>query len=246
MGHRRFHHSHQQTDVHAADHSQKGFALITLLAILPLALTLVASLAYSYVALRKKSLAQSHCVQQASLLQRELKSTLESLLKLNKRAKTLRRQREIADKTFDVAVKSKIPQAIAAASAARTAVYLQQVELRGEQERLLHQADIQRGTGERQLRQKILPLRGRNLIAKKSYWRSLAVEAVPSDSLTPDYVPLPAFERFQQQKYRFDVPLDPYDKIVQATECSVSITGKENAWKVQILAANARSNWSWF
>jgi hypothetical protein len=185
-------------------------------------------------------------VQQASRLQKELKSTLESLLKLNKRAQTLRRQREIVDKAFDVAVKSKIPQAIAAASAAKTAVYLQQVELHGEQQRLLHQGDIQRRAGERQLRQKILPLRGRNLIAQRSYWRPLAVEAVPPNSLTPNYVPLPAFERFQQQKYRFDVPLDPYDEIVQATECSVSITGKENAWKVQILAASARSNWSWF
>jgi hypothetical protein len=211
-----------------------------------LALTLVASLAYGYVALRKKSLAQAHCVQQASLLQTELKSTLEALLKLNKRAKALRRRREIADKALDAAVKSKIPQAVAAAGAAWTAVYLQQVELRGEQERLLRTAGVQRETGERQLRQKISALRARNLIAKKSYWRALAVEAVPPDSLTPDYVPLPAFERLQQQKYRFDVALDPYGKIVQATECSVSITGKENAWKVQILAANARSNWSWF
>lgn len=209
-------------------------------------MTVIAALACGYAVLRKKALAQSHCVQQASQLQSELKSTFESLLKLNKRARALRRQREVADKAFRAAVKSKIPQAIAAASALKTAVHLQQIELRGEQQRLLHTADIQREAGERRLRQKILPLRGRNLIARKFYWRPLAVEAVPPASLTPDYVPLPTFAHLQQQKYRFDVALDPFGKIVQATECSVSIKGKENAWKVQILAASARSNWSWF
>ena len=213
---------------------------------LPLALTLVASVVYGYMVLRKKSLAQSHCVQQASLLQRDLKANLESLLKLNPRARALRRQREVADRALKAAIQSKVPAAIAAATAAWTAVYLQQVELRGQQEQLLRQAEIRREVGQRQLREKIYPLRARNMIAKKMYWRSLAVEAVPPTSLTPDYVPLPAFPNLQQQKYRFDVPLDPLGKIVQKTECSVSITGKEKAWKVQILAANARSNWPWF
>jgi hypothetical protein len=217
-----------------------------MLALIPLAMTLVASLGYGFVVLRKKSLAQSQCVQQASILQKELKGTLDSLLNLNPRAKALRRKREAAERALDVAVKSKVPHLIAAATAAKTAVYLEQLALRSNQERLLKIADVQRDAGERRLRERTRSLHIRNFRAKKIFWRSLAVAAEPPGSLTPDYIPVPGFSKFQQHKFRFDVPLDPYGKIIQPAECSVSLAGKEKAWQVQILAANARSNWSWY
>lgn len=246
MGYSRIHHQDQQTNFYATNSAEKGFALVTMLALIPLVMTLVASLAYGLIILRKKSLAQSHCVQQASIMQNELKGTLEALLKLNPRAKVLRRKKELTDRAFKAALKSKVPHLIAAAAAAKTAVYLEQAALRSAQEKLLRTADLQRTSGERRLRQKIRSLRVRNFAGKKSYWRSLAVEPVPAASLTPDYIPLPGFEKFQQHKFHFDVPLDPYEKIVQTTECKVSLSGKEKAWQVQILAANRRSNWSWY
>lgn len=246
MGYSRIHHPNQQANFDAPNSKEKGFALVTMLALVPLAMTLVASLAYGLVILRKKALAQSHCIQQASILQNELKGTLDSLLKLNPRAKVLRRKREMADRAFDAAVKSKVPHLIAAATAAKTAVYLEQLALRAQQEKLLKSADLQRNIGERRLRERVRSLRVHNFVAQKMYWRALAVEAVPPASLTPDYIPLPAFSRLQQQKFRFTVPLDRYGKINQPSECSVSLAGKEKAWQVQILAANARSNWSWY
>ncbi len=242
----KFFNPHRQTNVHAPDRSQKGFALVALLALVPFAMTLIISLVLGLFILKRKSLAQAHCVQQASLLQNELKGTLESLLKLNPRATRLRRQRDIADKALKAAISSANPYAIALAQAAWTAVFLQQTALRSQQQLLLKKAERQRDTGHRNLREKLNSLHVRNLNSRKYYWRALAVEAVPLTSLTPDYRPLPGFSLLQQHRFRFDVALDPQGKLIQSTECSVSLNGKEKAWKVQILAANARSNWSLF
>lgn len=238
--------SHRQANRNAPDLAQKGFALVSLLALIPLTAALVISLSAGLFMMKRKSLAQAHCVQQGALLQKELNGTLDKLLKLNRAATVLRRQRDLADKALKAAILLANPYAIAAARAAWTAVFLEQTALAAKQQALLRQADQQRNTGHRQLRDKLRELHVRNVTSRKYYWRSLAVEASPITSLTPDYKPLPGFKQWQQHRFRFEVPLDPYAKIIQATECSVSLTGKEKEWKVQILAANARSNWSLF
>src|SRR4051812_42740243 len=73
----------------------QGFALVSLLALLPLFLTVLIALGAALFIFKKKSLAQAICVQQAARLQSDLSQTLEKLLRLNPRATSLRSQREL-------------------------------------------------------------------------------------------------------------------------------------------------------
>lgn len=203
--------------------------------------------------MKRKSLAQAHCVQQAAQLQNQLKDTLDKLLRLNPKAKALRAQREAADNALKAALSSANPYAIAAAQAYWAAVVLQQVALKTQQQALLARAENQRQAGHRQLRERLTSLRVTAVDSRQFYWRALAVEAHPPSSLTPDYNPLPMFESMQQHRFRFQVDLRPAFAAVlpslnlrQYTECSVTLKGQPNQWKLKIVAANAPSSWSWF
>lgn len=226
---------------------------MTLICLAPLAAALIVGLCCSFYFLKRKALAQAHCVQQASVLQTELKGTLDKLLRLNPRAKALRAQREAADSALKAALSSANPYAIAAAQAYWAAVVLQQLALRTQQQALLSQATQQRHSGHRQLRERLQLMRVSGVDSRKYYWRALAVEARPPASLTPDYDPLPMFETFQQHRFRFQVDLrPPFARILpslnlrQIAECSVTLKGREKQWKLQVVAASAASKWSWF
>ncbi len=203
--------------------------------------------------MKRKSLAQAHCVQQASVLQMELKDTLDKLLRLNPKSKSLRAQRDMADKALQRAVASANPYAMAAAKAYWMAVVVQQLALRSKQQALLARADQQRHYGHRQLRDRLRSLGVSKVASRKYYWRALAVEASPPASLTPNYEPLPVFSYMQQHRFRFEVDLRPKFASVlrgmdlrQTTECSVSLKGEHRKWELQIVAANAPSKRSWF
>ena len=235
---------------HPADTSEQGFALVTLIALVPLCAAAVVALCSGLYILKRKSLAQSHCVQQASQTQNELKETLERLLRLNPQAKTLRAKRQAADEGLKAALSSANPYAIAAAQAYWSAVVLQQTALRARQQALLSRAEVQRRSGYRKLRERIRSLSTSATEARRYYWRPLAVEANPPATLTPDYEPIPLFSTLQQQRFKFLIELKPpfarslsSAGIKQIAECSVTLEEKENKWKLKILAANAPSSW---
>ena len=232
--------------------SEQGFVLVTSLTLVPLLLALLMALYASFYILKKKSLAQSHCVQQASLLQRDLRQTLDDLLRLNSRATNLRQQRQAADQGLKAALSSANPYVIAAAKAYWVAVFLQQTALASQQQALLRRADQQRQSGQRQIHEQLRRLNVRRVESRRYYWRALAVEAQPAWSLTPDYKTLPLFPTLQQHRFRFAVDLRPSfahsvlpREINQITECSVTLKGQKDKWKIQVLAASALSNWSW-
>lgn len=226
---------------------EQGFALVNLLILVPLLLSLFFALsAYLYI-LKRKSLAQAACVHQAAVMQNDLKGTLEKLLRLNPRAKSLRAKRAAADKGLKAALSSANPYVLAAAKAYWTAVVLQQTVLRGQQQVLLREAERQRQSGYRNLLSQIRAMRILRLDSRKFYWRALAVEARPLTSLTPDYQPLPLFAHLQQHRFRFLVDLQPpflkkldIGSLKQFTECAVTLEEKENAWNIRVLAASAR------
>lgn len=253
MANTQFHIEGTKTTRHAALASEQGFALVSSIALVPLLAALFLALSAGFYFLKRKSLAQAHCVQQASQLQNELKDTLDKLLRLNPKAKALRHQREVADKALQKAVASGNPYAIGAAKAYWTSVFLQQLALRSKQQALLMQADQQRHSGHRRLRDRLRSLRVLAVDSRKYYWRSLAVEASPLNSLTPSYEPLPMFSHMQQHRFRFEVDLRTKFASVlmgidlrQITECSVTLKGDQRKWELQIVAANARSKHLWF
>jgi hypothetical protein len=242
-----------QTTWYTSLTSEQGFALVSLIALVPLLAALFIALSAGLYFMKRKSLAQAHCVQQAAQLQTELKDTLDKLLRLNPKAKSLRTQRDLADKALQKAVASGNPYAIGAAKAYWTAVFLQQLALRSKQQALLARADQQRHSGHRQLRDRLRSLRVSAVNSRKYYWRSLAVEAFPLKSLTPNYEPLPLFSQFQQHRFRFEVDLRPKFASVlkgidlrQITECSVTLKGEKRKWELQIVAANPPSKRLWF
>jgi hypothetical protein len=198
--------------------------------------------------MKKKAWAQAQCIQAASLMQKDLQKTLDRLLGLNPQATRLRTQRLLADRSLQAAISSGNPYAIAAAEAVQLAVILQQTALRAKQEALLMEAQRQRLHGYTNLYQRVRVLKAGHVDSRKYYWRSLAVEAKPAQSLTPNFEPLPAFTVMQQHRFRFAVNLHPpfltgldIKSFQQTTECAVSLRGRRRAWSLAILAANAPS-----
>jgi len=222
--------------------------MVSLLAILPLLLTLLVSVGAVFYVLKRKSLAQSICVQQAARMQQDLKLPLKKLLHLNPKATSLRAQRVKADSSLLAATASGYPPAIAAAQAMRTAVIVQQTALGAQQIALLFEAQRLRDQGQRELRRRVAPLAAKAIQSRSFYFRPLAVEPKPPVDLSPNYETVAGFSTFQQHAFYFQVDLlagfPAVEKLninaIQPTNCSVTLQEKDDEWKIQILAAKAR------
>lgn len=215
---------------------------MTLLALVPLFMTLFLALAVSLHYLKRKSLAQALCVLQASRLQENLKPTLTRLIRLNPEAQSLRIQREKANQALISANISANPYAIAAAQAYWNSVVLQQMRLKTQQQMLLYEAERARSEAHRQLRADLRGMEVLRFQSQRFHWRPLAVEARPIESLTPDYHLTSDFEKHQQHRFEFVIDLQPlwFSKIslFQQTNCSATLTGKEYQWENQVLEAS--------
>lgn len=236
-----------------------GFALITLISMIPLVMTVIFGVSLTYYVLKRKSLAQSICVNQASQLQYELKSSLEKLLRMNTRAKILRARRLIADVRLANAITSAYPPAIALAKALREEVIMEQHEFHAEQLVLLAQAQITRSRYQVDLHPRVAHFPAWAVHTPTPYIRALAVDPVPENSDSPDYVPVQNFELFQQQAFSYTLnilagfpfltELNSLRKLSsiqeftartnQTTQCSVTLTQRSSEWSIQILAARA-------
>lgn len=215
---------------------------MSLLTIVPLLFAVLVSVATAMQVLKRKSLAQSHCIFEAVQIQNRLREILTQLLKLNPRAKVLRARRAKADRAVRIAESSKHPAAIAITRAAQMAVILEQLALKAEQNQLLTEAQLRRDRGFRQLKARLNPTQHSKLATTPRFPRGLAVVPKPPASLSPDYEPVPRFTYFQQQNFSFNTDLYPDSGWVQPTECSVSLQSSEDQWKIRILAANASSS----
>jgi hypothetical protein len=220
--------------------------LVSLLALVPFLVTLLTCVAAALYALKRKVLAQSICIQQAAQMQRDLSGPLQKLLHLNAKAASLRAARAKADVAVQTAEASGLVPAIAAAKAVETAVILRQTALRGQQLALLAEAQRIRDQGQRDLRLNAGKIGASHMDSRVYYYRPLAVQPRPPESLTPNYEPVPFFEQAQQHRFRFDVDLlgnfPTYMELntVQATECAVTLERKDEKWDIRILAAKAR------
>lgn len=229
--------------------SQQGFALVSLLSLVPLLFTLLSGLGLALYAFKKKSLAQSLCVRAGLQLQADLARSLTELLRLNVKATSLRRRRAVADHNLNVALASGNPKAIAIAKAAQAAVILEQLHLRGRQERIFTEASKARYRHARDLRGELRPLGATaGLQSDSSYFRPLAVRPEPPTSPSPNYSPVPTFVQAQSHRFRFQVDLAPPDlplpfpkgRFRQITECSITLEKEAPLWKPRILGASAR------
>lgn len=220
--------------------------MVSAVAILPVLLTLFAGLGLVFFMMKRKSLAQSICIQQAAQIQQDLKKPLRQLLKLNEKAEALRSRRANADTEVALAAASLQPHAIAIAKAKQHALILEQTALHSQQLQILADAERLRQQGQRELRRRVRLLGVAHAEAPMFYSLPLAVEPRPAGSPSPDYVPIAAFNEGQQQRFRFQLdvlsglplplPVEARDRM----ECSVTLDKKEDQWEFRVLQAAAK------
>jgi hypothetical protein len=174
---------------------------------LPLFLTLTISLSVLSFAMVVRVKANKICFEGMVRLQRGLRATLIELSKLNKQAASLRAKRTAAEIQLKAAIASATPPFIAEAQAVRMLVMSAQLALKAKQQELLQKARRQRLEARRNVARDLHSLGGRLQSDDPSLFLSLAVRPSPPADLTPDYLPLPQFRRFQAERIHYQVPL---------------------------------------
>lgn len=226
------------------DQKSEGFALVSLIALVPLCLTLASALGFAFKALSRKSSAQALCVRQVVQLQTELGQNLRKLLRLNPRAKSLRQARTRAELKLKIALLSGNGPAIAAAKAEVLAVQLAQVELHLEQDAILTLAQEARSRAPRELQLELKSLRPAKFSSQQLSLLALAVKPIPLASPSPDYVLVENFEVRQLHAFSFSIALQPHYwpvTVSQVTRCAASLQQKGTQWTAKILVASALS-----
>lgn len=221
--------------------SAAGFALVGLIALVPLMVALIMAISGFYLIAKKKLTAQAICIRTAVLLQQGLGRDLEELLRLNPQARRLERRRVAADRSVKAAAKTANPVLIKIALAARLAVQAEQAILRARQEAIFQRASQKRRAAKRDLTTETKPLNVRHIRAQQYFPRALAVVPLPPGSVAPEYKLAPGFTQAQQERFQFTVELAPRflgRSFRQTTVCAVSLRKKENKWHEKIITAS--------
>ncbi len=224
--------------------------MIALLGILPLLVTFVLVTAAVFYICKKKSLAQSQCIQHSVKTQNSLRKMLKKILQMNPSAKRLQQRRLHADANLVQALAGGNPALIAGAKAIRDLVILQQLEFGARQRGLLRLADLQRQRRDMEFYAQGYRHHHKNLETRHGQPTALAVKAYPVHSLSPEYQLSPDFTRKQALGYRYAVDLKPpfwngfLAAFTQTIECSISLTRstgifREGDWDIKILKASA-------
>lgn len=221
--------------------ADSGFALVSLVALVPLLVTLATAVSGLYYVLRHKLTAQSVCVQTAILLQRELREDLAELLKLNPKARRLQNQRRRAQQAVQAALRTGNPLLIQIAHAQLAAVTAEQLALRARQDGLLQNAGRKRMRSPQVLRSNLRGTRHGPIDARAAYPLPLAVAPKPPGELTPEYEPVPQFSKAQQHRFQFRLELAPEflrRSFVQETVCAASLQREGEKWREILTAGN--------
>lgn len=237
----------RQSNSNSLSSSQNGFALIFILALIPLLLTAAMAIAGVTYSLQRRLLGQSLCVSQMSQLQSDLAIQLKELIKLNPKATRLQSDRAKAEKALRAAMASQIPQAIAAAHAYRAAVIAQQIALRTQQEKILIESRRLRIRYVQNARQELKKVQASEVRSLSQAPLGLAVAPKPVTSLSPSYDLINSFSVWQSQTLRFSY--NPWPKFLfwatpksrHSIHCQVSLKERE-PWDLQIRAVSVSSN----
>lgn len=185
----------------------RGFAVTTLLVLLPLLLTVGAIVAVVLLSLKAYSFSHHAC--RSSLLegQRQLAVPVNKLISLNPRAKNLRAARKKAEVALKAAMATANPKAVAAAKAALAIVKERQYSLRAQQNRLLmtakHSARLSRFKAEKTIRKS-----GPALVKQVQVSSfPIALYQSPFASITPDYLSKAPLESRQKAFARWQISL---------------------------------------
>lgn len=229
--------------------NNQGFALISLLTILPLILA-IALITFSIIDILKKDLEMKYlCRTDLLSAQRENEKSIQSLFKLNRRSTSLRSKKLNTQKALALAIARADPVATAASKARLAIIHGQQIALAAEQNSLIILANQQM-----KIRQRNLELKVRNsfrnrptasinyqLTSLKSSKTSLAVRPTHSD-IAPNYERAPSFSDAQSLdlKWQYNQSLNrPFSTFLLYSgtiehRCSATLMKTRDQWMARI------------
>lgn len=246
--------------------NQHGAIGIALAALLPLLLATVATSTAIFFTLRTHSGLLHECRTTLLKTENDRLARLHALIRLNPSAQRLRAARTKADAALKAAQTTGVPHLIATAKATQSAVIARQITFRARQLRLLTRSRTETQLALTRLQAR-LPNRLRNeahlmdrsdangspLLSKPSLeWRPLAVQATPSDSLTPDYKPHPNFENAQTMRVSWTffptrllpawLGLTTFTSLPLHASCATTAEPKgKSTWRARLQADKPRS-----
>lgn len=197
--------------------NDKGFILISLLTVLPVLLALVLA-TLSMIDVLKKDLEVKYiCRTELLAAQKENEKNILSLLKLNRRAESLKQKKTAAERALFLAKARLDPLGIAASKALLAFIHSQQLALAAEQKALIAIANQSIQLRQRNLESKIRSIFKSSSQASMSYrltsLRSsktlLAVRPVKAD-IAPSYERVPDFSKAQSMELHWQYEQSPH------------------------------------
>jgi hypothetical protein len=192
--------------------NQRGVSTIFLLGLLPFFLALGFGFAAFSLAFKSYVQAQHRCRVHVLRAQHRMAGSLNKLLELNPRARTLRTERTAADRSVTAA--ASFPPALAAAKAWQASVIALQLQLAAQQRTLLSTA---RMDGAQELSELNLESGRIGVQLGGVPPTRLKVLARPMSDLSPDYEVVPVFEKAQEIRLTWKIPQRTYFKIAFKT-----------------------------
>lgn len=219
--------------------SQNGFALMTLLAFLPILITLILAFAYLAKQITQQSKALHICRQDLLETQSTIGRLVENLLALNPKARRLRHSRNSAEAALVLALASS-PPLVPMAKAAVAAIKARQGQLRLHQLEILYQIRSTWSQGAFSLKRKLRQAGAQRVSLNRP---QAALIPIPPNSLSPSYQPLPGLTQLQKQKAtwvisshflpsRFSVK-----KFKWPSKCAASIYKEKKRWQPRLVVA---------
>lgn len=207
--------------------NQRGFVLVFMIGLLPFLLSLMFFIKEVGLVQLEYSQKLHTCREKILETQQILGRAITRLMRLNPKAKRLRRERKVVDKVVRSTI--GVPVAHEAARIAQAIVIARQIALKLEQTQIQTRAILEANRSLNTLRSE-----------KNSNWDApkLAIRATPPLDLSPSYETLPNFEHRQSITVRMQT------KNAVPLECSATLEKEFNRWRPKL--GRGRSLWSSF
>jgi len=212
---------------------------MSLLAFLPLLITLMMILGYIGKHLLTQSQSLHQCRQKLIRAQSKIGIQLEKLLKLNLKARRLRQQRKSANSALALAF-AHSPHLVPMARVALQAITIKQAKLRYQQQQIIGKMNSIWAQGAKSLRRLLKSIGAKNISFNQP---QPAVVPVPPTSLSPSYHPLPGLTDLQKQKASWEIS-PPFQKSLFLSKgfkwpssCAASIYREKKKWHSRLVVA---------
>ena len=244
--------------------NEHGFVLLFIGFLLPVGITLLLLMA-AWATVRLEYSRQMHICRESVLeVEAGLAKKLRDLIKLNPQAERLRSERKIAEAA--AAAGKPIPGVNIATEVYKDIVIARQILLSAKQAKLIYSATREAREKLGELRLHLGEERASYIVSPISETHSfpfLAVQPTPKFTLSPNYEPLPGFERLQAVSVR--VTFRPKDYLPPSleraftkfglvaknsdwgsfsSECSATIEEEDGEWFAKLGKGRFLSSWS--